>query len=95
MAQLEHRLPADGSSAIAMGLFDALVGDVTARVLEHLRQRPEPRFLSKRALAEHLGVSERRIKTLRARGLPARKIGRDLYFDLKEVNRFIDAEGRL
>jgi hypothetical protein len=52
------------------------------------------RFLSKEALAAHLGVSERRVKTLRERGLPARKIGRDLYFDLDEVNLWIDREGR-
>jgi transposase len=52
------------------------------------------RFLSKEALAQHLGVSERRIKTLREHGLPARKIGRDLYFDLDEVNAWIDREGR-
>ena len=52
------------------------------------------RFLSKDALAEYLGVSVRRIKTLREHGLPARKIGRDLYFDLDEVNLWIDREGR-
>jgi biotin operon repressor len=52
------------------------------------------RFLSKEALARHLGVSERRIKTLREHGLPARKVGRDLYFDLDEVNTWIDREGR-
>lgn len=74
MPELEHRLPADGSPAIAMELVEALVGDVMARVLDRMRQLPDPRFLSKRALAEYLGVSERRIKTLRARGLPARKI---------------------
>jgi hypothetical protein len=51
------------------------------------------RFLSKEALAAHLGVTARRIKTLREHGLPARRIGRDLYFDVDEVNRWIDNEG--
>ena len=45
------------------------------------------------ALAAYLGVSERRIKTLREHGLPARKIGRELYFDVDEVEDFIDCEG--
>ena len=52
--------------------------------------RGERRFLSKGALAEYLGVSERRIKTLREHGLPARKIGRDLYFNIDEVHAWLD-----
>lgn len=53
-----------------------------------------PRFLSKSALAAHLGVSTRTIKTWRERGLPGRKIGREVMFDLSEVERWIDGEGR-
>lgn len=67
---------------------------MTTRVLAKLHEAPERRFLSKAALAAHLGISERRVKTLREHGLPARKIGRDLYFDLEEVETWLDREGR-
>jgi ribosome-binding protein aMBF1 (putative translation factor) len=72
---------------------EGLIEELVERVAARLREEPERRFLSKSALADHLGVSERRIKTLRERGLPARKIGRDLYFDVDEVTRFIEREG--
>jgi predicted transcriptional regulator len=75
----------------AVALPDELVEALAQRAAEIVRR--DKRFLSKSALAEHLGVSERRIKTLREHGLPARKIGRDLYFNIEEVNRFIDGEG--
>ena len=83
-------MPEEDVRAAAAELVDALADAVLVRVLE---RTPEPRFLSKSALADHLGVSERTIKTLRERGLPARKIGRTLFFELSEVERFIDAEG--
>lgn len=80
---------------LAVTLPNELLEAVASRVLEKIREEaPERRFVSKAALAAHLGVSERRIKTLRERGLPARKVGRDLYFDLAEVERWLDCEGR-
>jgi excisionase family DNA binding protein len=87
------KLPGDELHASGAALVDALAREITDRVLAELRQTPEPRFLSKQALAEYLGVSERTVKTLRERGLPARRIGRLLFFDTAEVSRFIDAEG--
>jgi hypothetical protein len=78
----------------------AFVLELPAELVEAAARRAaeivgcERRFLSKPALAEHLGVTERRVKTLREAGLPARKIGRDLYFDVDEVNLWLDREGR-
>ena len=65
---------------ITVELVDALVD----RVVAELQATPNRRFLSKPALAQYLGVTERRVKTLREHGLPARKVGRDLYFDIAE-----------
>src|SRR5262249_9129478 len=79
-------------SALSIELPEALIVEIAQRVAEILEA--ERRILSKSGLAQHLGVSERRIKTLREHGLPARKVGRDLYFDLDEVNEWIDREGR-
>lgn len=81
-------------SGLAIDISEQLLDSIVNRVVERIREAPERRFLSKRSLAEHLGVSERRIKTLRSRGLPARKVGRDLYFDLEEVEAWLDREGR-
>lgn len=74
--------------SIALDLPDYFVEALAQRVAEIVRG--ERRFLSKGALADYLGVSERRIKTLREHGLPARKIGRDLYFDVEEVQAWLD-----
>jgi hypothetical protein len=79
--------------------MDALVDTLDARIREIAREvinercDADCRYVSKIKLAELLGVSPRRVKTLRAHGLPARKIGRDLYFDLDEVETFLDHEG--
>lgn len=74
--------------SIAFELPDYVVEALAQRAAEIVRG--ERRFLSKGALAEYLGVSDRRIKTLREHGLPARKIGRDLYFDVEEVQAWLD-----
>jgi ribosome-binding protein aMBF1 (putative translation factor) len=78
---------------VNLTITEQTVDELVDLVLARIREAPERRFLSKAALAKYLGVSERRVKTLRSRGLPARKIGRDLYFDVNEVSRFIDSEG--
>lgn len=56
---------------IHLELADELIEVIARRATDMMRE--ERRFLSKEALAQHLGVSERRIKTLREHGLPARK----------------------
>jgi len=56
-------------------------------------EREKPRFLSKAALAEYLGVKPRTIETWRAKGLPGRRVGREVMFEVDEVVRWIDREG--
>ena len=73
---------------ITLELPDRLVEELAQRAAAIVRA--ERRFLSKAALAAYLGVSERRIKTMREHGLPARKVGRDLYFDVEEVQKWLD-----
>ena len=93
MASTQRTQPGpEDLAAVAAAFLDALLNEVTRRARDALAR---PRFLSKPALAKHLGVPERRIKTLREHGLPARKIGRDLYFDLDEVEDFIDRQGSI
>jgi hypothetical protein len=79
-------------STVELQLSDAALHAIAAEAADIVGNKR--RFFSKEALAGYLGVSARRIKTLREHGLPARKIGRDLYFDLDEVNLWIDHEGR-
>jgi hypothetical protein len=75
-------------SAVPIELSDELVIAAVARARE-LGLIEEPRrFLSKDALAEHLGVEPRTIKSWRAQGMPAH-VGRPLMFDLEEVNRWL------
>lgn len=81
------------SAEFAVRLPEELVEALVVRVVACLRTQPERRFLSKEALAAHLGVNPRRIKTWREKGLPARKVGRDLMFDIGEVNSWLDREG--
>ncbi len=83
------------STEFAVRLPEELVDALVVRVAERLRAQPERRFLSKSALATHLGVNPRTIKTWREKGLPGRKVGRDVMFDLEEVNFWLDREGEL
>ena len=82
------------SVEFAVGLPEDLVETLVLRVVERLREQPERRFLSKSALATHLGVSPRTIKTWREKGLPGRKVGREVMFDVDEVNLWLDREGQ-
>lgn len=79
-------------SEIEVALPEAALETIAQRVAEILERKR--RFLSKTALAEHLGVSPRTVKTWREHGLPGRRVGREVMFDLAEVERWIDGEGR-
>jgi hypothetical protein len=79
------------SSATAAILGESLVDVLHDLVHNDVAAQLQPRrFLSKQALAEHLGVSPRTIKTWRAKGLPGCRIGREVMYDIAEVNRWIE-----
>jgi excisionase family DNA binding protein len=79
------------SSATAAMLGESFVDVLHDLVHDEVAAQLEPRrFLSKEALAEHLGVSPRTIKTWRAKGLPGCRVGREVMFDVDEVNRWIE-----
>jgi excisionase family DNA binding protein len=71
---------------------------IPEEVVQELAQRVSERLAEKRrwadiaGLAEYLGVSVRRARDLRERGLPAKKIGRRLLFDLREVDNWLEAQ---
>jgi phage terminase Nu1 subunit (DNA packaging protein) len=73
--------------------LDTWEEELVERISERVVEKLKPSIVTKEGLAKHLGVGERRIKTLREHGLPARKIGRDLYFDVAEVEAWIAREG--
>ena len=66
--------------------IEALVTEVVKRV----SAGPARRLLSKVALADHYGVGTRTIKTWREKGCPAYKVGRDLMFNVDEVDRWLE-----
>lgn len=43
-------------------------------------------------MADYLGVSVRRARDFRARGMPAKKLGKRLLFDLREVDAWIEMQ---
>ena len=71
---------------LALELPDDLVETLAQRAAEIVRH--DRHFLSKEALAEHLGVQERTIKTWRAQGLPAYG-RRPLMFEVREVEKWL------
>jgi hypothetical protein len=79
------------SEALLVELPDALVVSIAERAAELVAARP--RFLSKTALAEHYGVSERTIRTWRERGLPGIRCGREVMYPVDECDRWIEAHG--
>jgi Helix-turn-helix domain len=72
-------------------LFEALA----QRAAEIVLSRPPTRrwAVGVDGLASYLGCSCRLARELRAKGLPARKIGKRLYFNVEEVDDFLDREG--
>ncbi len=78
-----------------LALFDVLVEAVAERAAEILAARPQEKrwLVGIEGLADYIGCSARLARELRAKGVPARKIGKRLYFDVREVNEFLDREG--
>jgi excisionase family DNA binding protein len=69
---------------------DELLDEIARRAAELVAR---PQMLSKEKLAEHLGVTERTLRTWREKGLPAHRVGKSLIFNLAEVERWIEAHG--
>ena len=70
-------------------LIDAIADEVATRLAERRR------WAEIGAVAEYLGVPLSRVRYLRAIGLPARKAGRRLLFDLREVDAFLEGLERV
>lgn len=80
------------STALEIPIPSELIDALVARVLERQQADSEPRYVSKERLAERLGISIRTVKTWRSKGLPARKVGRQLMFAIDEVDRWIEEQ---
>jgi hypothetical protein len=76
--------------ALELPISDDFVAQLAERV-RALEPSLERRYLSKEALAEHLGVSTRTIKTFREKGCPGVRVGRVLMFDVAAVDRWIES----
>jgi hypothetical protein len=81
-------------AAAPLALPHEWVEALAQRVAEILDERAERRrWTDLHGVAEYLGWSDRRARYLRERGLPAKKIGKRLLFDLREVDAWLEHEG--
>lgn len=79
---------------LAIELSDEVIDALAERVAAILEERAEGRRWAEiEATAAHLGCSVRRVRDLRERGLPARRIGKRLLFDLREVDAWLERKG--
>ena len=76
-------------SELAITLPPALVEEIAQRAAALLEV--EPRFLSKTAIAERYGVSERTIRTWREKGCPGVRVGREVMYEVAAVDRWIES----
>lgn len=75
----------------ALTIPPELIEAIAAQAAELVDSRR--RFLSKPALAEHYGVSERTIRTWREKGLPGYRCGREVMFEVAAVDKWIESHG--
>jgi hypothetical protein len=78
-------------STLSLAFPDDFIAALAERVGTHVPAQLERRFLSKRAVAEHYGISERTIKTWRERGLPGVRVGREVMYDVEACDRWIES----
>lgn len=76
---------------IALEFPEALVEELAQRAAEIARD--ERRFLAKKALAERYGVAERTVKTWREKGLPGVRVGREVMYDVRACDHWIEGHG--
>jgi Helix-turn-helix domain len=72
--------------SVAIEIPDEVLDLLAEKVAAHLR----PRLLSKPALADYLGVKERTVKTWRETGLPGHSVGREVMYDVREVEKWVE-----
>ena len=70
-------------------VVDAIADQVATRLTERRR------WAEIGAVADYLGVPLSRVRYLRAIGMPARRLGRRLLFDLREVDSFLEGLERV
>lgn len=80
--------------------LEGLVEAVTARVLERVRAEQEAqvdvgRWVTIAGLADWMHSSVGHVRHLRARGLPARRVGKRLLFSLDEVSGWLESQERV
>jgi excisionase family DNA binding protein len=78
--------------SIAIQLTDEFVAALLERAHELRLIDGRRRWAELDGVAEYLGVSVRRVRDLRERGLPAKRIGRRLLFDLREVDAWLERQ---
>lgn len=78
-------------SSLSLVFPDDFVAALAEHLRAHVREQPERRYLSKRALAEQYGVNERTIKTWREKGLPGVRVGREVMYDVDACDRWIES----
>jgi excisionase family DNA binding protein len=76
--------------SLAFELTDDAADALIARLEERLGRR---RWAHVDTLADYLGCDVRRVRSLRERGLPAYRHGKQLIFNLDEVDEWIRREG--
>jgi excisionase family DNA binding protein len=75
---------------LALPISEELLNALAEQVAERVRERR--RWAEIEATAEYLGVSVRRVRDLHERGMPAKKIGRRLLFDLRAADAWLEAQ---
>ena len=75
---------------VPLELPEAVLDEIAERVAERLHEHR--RWAEIEGVAEYLGVSVRRVRDLHERGMPAKKIGRRLVFDLRAVDAWLEAQ---
>jgi hypothetical protein len=82
-------MSADLHIPVTAEMIDAIADQVATRLAERRR------WAEIGAVADYLGVPISRVRYLRSIGLPARRVGRRLLFDLREVDGFLEGLERV